>query len=68
MKKALIMDFVENEKLSTEQLYKRLGISKDTWKRSRKDILMQLADVYEYEVSYQGRSTIYTFLKKIRRI
>ena len=65
MKKELVMDFSPGEKLSTEELYKRLGISKDTWKRNRKDILVELANVYAYEVAYQGRSIIYTFLKQV---
>lgn len=65
MRKKLIMNFQKNELLSTEELYKRLGITKDYWKKNRKEILIELSNIYEYEVIYEGRKIIYKFNNKI---
>ena len=57
------MKFFRNEQLSTNELIKRLGISEGTWKKRRKDILFELANLYEYEVIYKGQARYYHFLE-----
>ena len=59
----IILTVVKDERLETKELIKRMGIGEATWKRNNKDILIALADCCEYEVEYQGRKTIYHFLK-----
>lgn len=58
-------NFFPEDKLNTKEVQKRLGISDATWKRNRKDILTELSNIYEYEIKYEGRTTIYHFIKRV---
>lgn len=57
------MKFFKNEQLSTKELIGRLGVSEGTWKKRRKDILFELANLYKYEVIYSGQARYYHFLE-----
>lgn len=65
MKKYNYEGFNPGERLNTKEVYQRLGISDKTWKKNRKDILIELGNIYEYEVEYEGRTTIYHFIKRV---
>lgn len=65
MKKYNYEGFNPGERLNTKEVYQRLGISDKTWKKNRKDILTELSNIYEYEIEYEGRTTIYHFIKRV---
>lgn len=65
MKKINIESIHEGDRLTTKELYTRLGISDKTWKTNKKDILIEIGKVFEYEVEYKGRSIIYCFNKQV---
>lgn len=50
---------------STKELQQALGISASLWKKKKDEYLTSLSQAYEYEISYKGRSTLYTIIKQI---
>ena len=57
------MKFYKDEKLTTEQLFKRLGICKRTFQNRKIDLLYDLSHFCKYEILREGRSEIYHFLE-----
>lgn len=60
-----MVELVIGRTYSTKELQKELGIAPTTWKTKKNEYLNSLSQAYEYEISYKGRSILYTFTAKI---
>jgi hypothetical protein len=60
-----MIELVIGKTYKTDDLIILLGISKSTWSRRKDEYLTSLSQAYEYEVTYKGRSVLYTFTKQI---
>lgn len=52
------------ETYTTTQMKQRLGVGDSTWSHNKDSLLDNFKLYYEYEVSYEGRATLYHILKK----
>lgn len=59
------MDIKEEDILTTDELIKFLGVSKNTWKKKRNELLENFGRYYEYEIEYKGRNKYYHILKQL---
>ena len=60
----MIIDFKEDEILTTTELYKKIGICKKTWGNHKDQILEDLADAWDYKIIAKGNKINYHFIKK----
>lgn len=49
---------------TTTEMQERLGVSESTWSHNKNKLLDNFRQYYEYEVSYEGRATLYHILKQ----
>ena len=50
---------------STPEMRERLGVSESTWSHNKDKLLNNFRHYYQYEVSYEGRATLYHILKQL---
>ena len=50
---------------TTTEMMELLGVSKSTWSHNKDKLLDNFRQYYEYEVSYEGRATLYHILKQL---
>ena len=63
------IELLENDVYSTKDMYQFFGVSKDTWKKKKEELLLHLQQFYEYECAYNKfdrRKLDYHIIRKIK--
>ena len=63
------IELLENHTYSTADMYNFFGVSKDSWKKKKDNLLLHLQQYYEYEIKYNEndrRKLDYHIIRKIK--